>query len=221
MADGINWANPGQAVDPSKNAGIASNLNQYYTRELAAINNPRGQQGQAYGQAMPSMPEPPKFDPFSRPGDGRGDAEMRQQQYESLLKQAATGSGITSRQREAMINSAQAMMAPGLAQGKQQADLHQNQMGGYLGQMQAGFPGYAGYPGLNSIGAPQQPMAGATSPYSLQKPTVMPGQANQPATTPTTNPTSASALPGTSPFGNSRELTDKYNNALNIYQRTA
>ena len=65
---------------------------------------------------LPAMREPPKFDPFSRPGDGRGDAEMRQQHYESLLKQAGTDD-ITYRQRKAMIESATGLMMPGIQQG--------------------------------------------------------------------------------------------------------
>lgn len=78
------------------NAGAAS---------MAAANQPN-----ALGSVLP---EKPSYDIFSRPGDSFGDSQMREQQYMSLLKDAAQAKG---RKGRAMTDAAKAMIAPGLAQ---------------------------------------------------------------------------------------------------------
>lgn len=58
-------------------------------------------------------------DPFARPGDSFGDSQMRAAQYESILKDM-TGPGIGGRQRAAMGQAAQGLLAPGIAAMQQQ-----------------------------------------------------------------------------------------------------
>lgn len=81
------------------------------------------------------------FDPFARPGDSYGDSQMRAQNYESMLKQAATGTGITAKQRSALAESAQGLLAPGALigqQGQAAADLASRERIAGMGQ-QAGI----------------------------------------------------------------------------------
>lgn len=81
-----------------------------------------------------AVPTAEPVDLFARPGDRFGDSQMRQAQFEGLLKEAASvrnvGGGRRGRardaeQRKAMIDAAQGLLAPGLGaaemQGKQQA----------------------------------------------------------------------------------------------------
>ncbi len=68
------------------------------------------------------------MDPFTRPTDSAGDGSARQQEYESLMRRAATDPGLTAKQRAMMVESAQGLIAPGLAQMKQQGELYGQQM---------------------------------------------------------------------------------------------
>lgn len=70
----------------------------------------------------------PDMDPFARPTDSAGDGPARQQEYESLMRRAATDPGLTAKQRAMMVESAQGLIAPGLAQMKQQGELYGQQM---------------------------------------------------------------------------------------------
>ncbi len=70
----------------------------------------------------------PRMDPFTRPTDSAGDGSARQQEYESLMRRAATDPGLTAKQRAMMVESAQGLIAPGLAQMKQQGELYGQQM---------------------------------------------------------------------------------------------
>lgn len=63
------------------------------------------------------QPEKPSYDVFSRPGDSFGDSQMREQDYQSLLSQAANVSGFGGKgKRQALLAAAQGMIQPGLAQ---------------------------------------------------------------------------------------------------------
>jgi hypothetical protein len=73
----------------------------------------------------------PAFDPFSRPGDSWGDSEKRQNEYQGLLRDAASA---RPRRAAAMMASAQGLLAPGLAQMERQGQFAQGQ-----GQQQAGL----------------------------------------------------------------------------------
>jgi len=70
----------------------------------------------------------PDMDPFTRPTDSAGDGPARQQEYESLMRRAATDPGLTAKQRAMMVESAQGLIAPGLAQMKQQGELYGQRM---------------------------------------------------------------------------------------------
>lgn len=81
-----------------------------------------------------AVPTAEPVDLFARPGDRFGDSQMRQAQFEGLLKEAASGRNVgggrrgrarDAEQRKAMIDAAQGLLAPGLGaaemQGRQQA----------------------------------------------------------------------------------------------------
>ena len=68
------------------------------------------------GAFAPAAPAP--IDPFSRPTDGNGDAEKRYQEYQGLLREAGTGRGLTAHQRQAMVQSAQWLIMPGIENAK-------------------------------------------------------------------------------------------------------
>lgn len=78
-------------------------------------------EGRAENRAAPAsgIAGSGSFDPFARPGDSYGDSQMRAQNYESFMKRAATDTGITAKQREALIGGAQGLMAPGALIGEQ------------------------------------------------------------------------------------------------------
>jgi hypothetical protein len=173
-----------------------------------------------------NRPDAPSYDPFSRPGDGNGDSQKRQQEYEGLLRSAASQTGFGSRKRAAaMINSAQGLLAPGLAQMQAQGDTYQQQMKGYDTAMLGGYGGSVPIsgvvnpllePGLaQTFGNLSNPVqSGATAP-SIPDPNapVIPAATGTPAppTTPAlpvAAPTSgtpdvASALPEQDAYGNS------------------
>lgn len=93
----------------------------------------------APGGTQFQAPEAPKIDLFSRPGDSYGDSQMREQEYQSLLKQAATTKGITRNQRDAMVSAAQGLLAPGLQQAALQNQAYQQQAGTYNQAIQSGY----------------------------------------------------------------------------------
>lgn len=86
-------------------------------RSLREARNP----GITTGAVAASAPMP-SFSPFDRPGDGRGDREMRQNRYDSMLEEAMTGRGLSRGRRQALLNGAQGLLAPGLASMQQQGE---------------------------------------------------------------------------------------------------
>lgn len=91
-----------------------------------------------------SRPEAPKYDPFSRPGDGNGDSQKRQQEYEGLLRSAASQTGWgASKRAAAMMAAAQGLLTPGLNQMQQQGQDYQSQLKAYDAAMQGGYGGSA------------------------------------------------------------------------------
>lgn len=83
-----------------------------------------------------SLPSAPTMDLFARQGDSFGDSQMREQQYDSLMKQAGSGRRMTRNQRAAMAEGAQGLIAPGLAQIQQQGQMYGQQLDAY-GRQQA------------------------------------------------------------------------------------
>jgi hypothetical protein len=139
-----------------------------------------------------SRPEAPSYDPFSRPGDGNGDSQKRQQEYEGLLRQAADPRNGSARERAVMVQAAQGMLSPGLNLVQQQGQDYQSQLSAYDQAMKGGYGGSAppgGDPsalinGLAKIFGPQEASANPTAP-AIPAPTTME----------TTTPAIASALP--------------------------
>ena len=163
------------------------------------------------------QPEQPSYDIFSRPGDSFGDSQMREQQYMSLLKDAAQAKG---RKRGSMVDAAKAMIAPGLAQIEAQNKDYQALLSQY-GQQQSDMTKLGMLGGMD----PQQMqnfMFGLSQIYggNQSQPSVYGNQSQPQATTPaptTTQPVGtnpqASSLPGTGSF------TDQYNRATDIYKQ--
>lgn len=163
------------------------------------------------------QPEKPSYDIFSRPGDSFGDSQMREQQYMSLLKDAAQAKG---RKGRAMTDAAKAMIAPGLAQIEAQNKDYQALLSQY-GQQQSDMTKLGMLGGMD----PQQMqnfMFGLSQIYggNQSQPSVTGNQSQPQATTPaptTTQPVGAnpqaSSLPGTGSF------TDQYNRATDIYKQ--
>lgn len=163
------------------------------------------------------QPEKPSYDIFSRPGDSFGDSQMREQQYMSLLKDAAQAKG---RKRGSMVDAAKAMIAPGLAQIEAQNKDYQALLSQY-GQQQSDMTKLGMLGGMD----PQQMqnfMFGLSQIYggNQSQPSVYGNQSQPQATTPaptTTQPVGtnpqASSLPGTGSF------TDQYNRATDIYKQ--
>ena len=102
-------------------------------RQAAA--NPGSVAAPAYAS---SLPTPPAMGPFGRPGDGYGDSQLRRNRYEGMLQEAATGRGLTRNRRNAMIDSAQALLAPGLAAMQQEGQAYRTlaDLTGTLAQQQ-------------------------------------------------------------------------------------
>lgn len=97
-------------------------------RSLREARNP----GITGGGGLPATgAQPQTFDPFSRPGDAWGDSEKRQNEYQGLLRDAASA---RPKRAAAMMASAQGLLAPGLAQMERQGQFAQGQ-----GQQQAGL----------------------------------------------------------------------------------
>jgi hypothetical protein len=169
-----------------------------------------------------SRPSAPSYDPFSRPGDGNGDSQKRQQEYEGLLRSAASQTGRgASKRAAAMTTAAQGLLAPGLSQMQQQGQDYQSQLSAYDQAMQGGYGGSApptgGDPsalinGLAQIFGPQEAAANPTAPADPNAPALPSSYARAadysgatqstpaipaPATTVTdpTTPDDASALP--------------------------
>lgn len=190
-----------------------------------------------------SRPEAPTFDPFSRPGDSWGDSGKRQQEYEGLLRSAASQTGRgASKRAAAMTAAAQGLLAPGLEQMQAQGNAYQNQMRGYDAAMIGGYGGSvpsAGVvnpllePGLaqtfGNLSNPVQP--GATAP-SIPDPSApaTPAATGTPAppTTPAlpvAAPTSgtlevASALPAQDAYGNDMTLANSMNATADRMKKT-
>lgn len=89
------------------------------------------------GAVVPQAAAP--ADPFSRPGDSWGDSEKRRNEYQGLLREAANDKGITSRQREAKIAAAQALVTPGIETAKlrQEGQRARDSLAAQLAQNQA------------------------------------------------------------------------------------
>lgn len=167
------------------------------------------------------QPEKPSYDIFSRPGDSFGDSQMREQDYQSLLSQAANVSGFGGKgKRQALLAAAQGMIQPGLAQIEAQNKDYQALLSQY-GQQQSDMTKLGMLGGMD----PQQMqnfMFGLSQIYggNQSQPSVTGNQSQPQATTtaPTTtqpvgaNP-QASSLPGTGSF------TDQYNRATDIYKQ--
>lgn len=67
--------------------------------------------------------EPKAPDMFARPGDGNGDSQKRQQEYEGLLREAANEKGWgASKRAAAKTAAAQSLIEPGMAAAKLQGD---------------------------------------------------------------------------------------------------
>jgi len=100
-------------------------------RQIEAIRSLREAQNPGITTGMGAFAQHqglPRMDPFTRPTDSAGDGPARQQEYESLMRRAATDPGLTAKQRAMMVESAQGLIAPGLAQGKQRGELCGQQM---------------------------------------------------------------------------------------------
>jgi len=167
------------------------------------------------------QPEKPSYDVFSRPGDSFGDSQMREQDYQSLLSQAANVSGFGAKgKRQALLAAAQGMIQPGLAQIEAQNKDYQALLSQY-GQQQSDMTKLGMFGGMD----PQQMqnfMLGLSQIYggNQSQPSVAGNQSQPQATTPaptTTQPVGAnpqaSSLPGTGSF------TDQYNRATDIYKQ--
>ena len=167
------------------------------------------------------QPEKPSYDVFSRPGDSFGDSQMREQDYQSLLSQAANVSGFGGKgKRQALLAAAQGMIQPGLAQIEAQNKDYQALLSQY-GQQQSDMTKLGMLGGMD----PQQMqnfMFGLSQIYGGNQiqPSVYGNQSQPQATTPaptTTQPVGtnpqASSLPGTGSF------TDQYNRATDIYKQ--
>jgi hypothetical protein len=108
-----------------------ANLNRQY-EALKSRNEAYGMGGGNVGSALPAAPAP--VDIWARPGDSFGDSQMRQAQYESLLNNAGKQRGVGAKRRAAaMIDAAQALVAPGLAAAKLNAEQAQEQARGLMG----------------------------------------------------------------------------------------
>lgn len=126
-----------------------------------------------------SRPEAPSYDPFSRPGDGNGDSQKRQQEYEGLLRSAASQTGWgASKRAAAMTVAAQGLLAPGLSQMQQQGQDYQSQLSAYDQAMKGGYAGSAPpggdhaalINGLAQIFGPQEAAANPTAPADPNAP---------------------------------------------------
>ncbi len=91
-------------------------------RSLREARNP----GVTTGGMVAAVPAP-SFSAFDRPGDGRGDREMRQNRYESMVEDAMTGSGLSRGQRMGLLQGAQSLVMPGIESMQQQNAWAQNQ----------------------------------------------------------------------------------------------
>lgn len=174
-----------------------------------------------------SQPEAPKYDPFSRPGDGNGDSQKRQQEYEGLLRQAADPRNGSARDRAVMVQAAQGLLSPGLNLVQQQGQDYQSQLKAYDAAMQGGYGGSAPpagdqaglINGLAQIFGPQETPATPTAPADPNAPALPSSYTRAsdysgatqstpaipaPTTTVTdpTTPAVASALPTTNPYLN-------------------
>ncbi len=103
-------------------------------RSVREARNPGITTGGGFGQGSPAP-----IDPFARPGDSWGDSEKRAQEYQSLLREAATGSGLTKGQRAAKVQAAQALVTPGLEVAKlaQEGQRGKDSLAAQLAQNQA------------------------------------------------------------------------------------
>ena len=96
------------------------------------------------GVSLNNSAAPAPVDVFARPGDSFGDSQMREQQYQGLLDQAAQQRGIGAKRRAAaMIDAATGLLAPGAATAKLGAEQQQsaNSLAAQLGQANAQLAG--------------------------------------------------------------------------------
>lgn len=238
--------NPQSALPPTQSPVADTNKNTGYDQSttqsmLRAADTYKSMQTPSSSTA--SAPTAPSYDPFARPGDKYGDSQFRAAQYDSILKEAATGRGITKNQRGAMINAAQGLMAPGQSMIQAQSNDYGQQMGLYKDKMQNGMMGAPSTPvggtdylksiyemmqknNGNPATEPAATTPAATTTATTPTATTAPAAATTGTTTSTgTNPVTGgppitAALPATSAFGNSNGITNGYNDALNTYRST-
>lgn len=108
---------------PEEQAGIDDRVASI-NRQTEALRQHNIDTGRSYAPGSFAAPAAESVNPFARPGDGFGDSQMRQVKFESLLSDAGKR-GLGKNQRKAMVESAQALLSPGMGaaelQGKQQA----------------------------------------------------------------------------------------------------
>lgn len=175
-----------------------------------------------------NRPDAPSYDPFSRPGDGYGDSQMRAAQYEGMLRDAASQKGFgASKRSAAMLGAAQGMLAPGLNQVQAQSQDYQSQLKAYDAAMQGGYGGSAPPVGgdtaglinsLSQIFGQQTTPSDPTAPADTNAPTAP----AIPAATPDApaTPAVASALPTTDPYGNDNMLANSMNATADRMKKT-
>lgn len=145
-----------------------------YGNDMSLANQMNAQAEKMKALNAPALPSPggsnsaptaPSYDPFARPGDKYGDSQMRAAQYDSMLKEAGSGRGLTKGQRAGLINAAQGLVAPGLDMVKAQNNDYGQQMNAFnAGSLPTGIGGANGWfnadvmKGLfNMFGTNQQP----------------------------------------------------------------
>lgn len=108
---------------PEEQAGIDDRVASI-NRQTEALRQHNIDTGRSYAPGSFAAPAAEPVNLFAWPGDGFGDSQMRQAKFESLLSDAGKR-GLGKNQRKAMVESAKALLSPGMGaaelQGKQQA----------------------------------------------------------------------------------------------------
>jgi hypothetical protein len=197
------------------------------------------------GSSGLSRPSAPSYDPFSRPGDGNGDSQKRQQEYEGLLRQASDPRNGSARDRAVMVQAAQGLLSPGLNLVQQQGQDYQSQLKAYDQAMQGGYGGSAPpagdqaglINGLAQIFGQQETPVNPTAPADPNAPALPSSytraadysgatQSTPAIRVPTTTATApatpavASALPTTNPYGNDMTLANSMNASADRMKKT-
>lgn len=89
-------------------------------RQTAALKQMNDARAGIGGGGSPSPPRLETFNPFDRPGDRYGDAQMREAKYNSLIEQAAA-KGTRPKNAAALVQAAAALLAPGMTAGEVRA----------------------------------------------------------------------------------------------------